>query len=338
MIEVDVAILGSGVSAIKAASTARALGKSYIAVDPTYGRGGYVQVVGRVHRYLRSPLFLPQKLIDAIRATGIEGDIRCYSVERHVVKEGDVVMKTLGYREIEVQRNWFTEWLGQKELCYSSSILHYIESILGVSLLGRSIASGVRRVDLGRGIVALSNGVLIRFKKLVYTWPLDLLPRYLHIERGLERVVNLIEGLDLDHISAYTLSCIAAEAWTGNAIELYTHGTRASRFHTAVKIPMDRTTITYITTSYSPSYPLIPGATEKLYSEARKHKLVDTSKIIEHSVAETSHALINQVDRGMLTELQQILHEHSVILYGRLGMWRDHDLYTIIATEAVAID
>lgn len=337
MIEVDVAIVGSGVSAIKSASVAKALGRSYLAVDSTYGRGGYVQVVGRVYRYLKSPLFIPQKLVDVFRSAGGISSIRCYGVDRYVVREGNVESKILGYRSITVQRNWFTEWLEQRELCYSSSILYSIESLLGVSLLGKSIVSSIRRIDLDRSIIALSNGVLIKFRKLVYTWPLNLLPRYIHSEKISRRVVELIEMMNLDYISTYTLSCIAREVGI-ERVELYTHGTRASRFHTAVKIPIDHATVTYITTSYSSSHPLIPGATEKLYSEIRRHRLVDTSKILEFSVTETIHALINQVDRKLLNELQQNLYEYGVILYGRLGSWRDCDLYTIIAEEAIAID
>lgn len=338
MIEVDVAIVGTGIAAIKTASVARDLGRSYLAVDSTYSRGGYAGIVGRVYRYLQSPLFIPQKLVELIRGSGIADGIRCYSVERYIVKEGPIERKILGYRAVQVQRNWFMEWLEQKTLCYTNSILQHIESLLRVSLMGKSItASSIRRIDLDRGIMALSNGILIRFRKLVYTWPLDLLPRYIYAEKGIDRIVELIGKLNLDYISIHTLSSISKEDVVGDAVQFYTHGTKASRFHTAVKIPVDSYRIVYIITSYSSSYPLIPGATEKLLSETRKYKLVDASKIIEYNVSQTVYALINQIDRSLLNELQQTLQEYNTILYGRLGMWRDCDIYTVV-TEPTAID
>ncbi|MEM4814306.1 MAG: hypothetical protein QXV81_02500 [Ignisphaera sp.] len=338
MIEVDVAIVGSGIAAIRAASVARDLGRSYLAVDSTYGRGGYVGIVGRVYRYLKSPLFIPQKLVELIRGSGIADDIRCYSVERCVVKEGPIERKILGYRSVQVQRNWFIEWLEQKTLCYTNTILQYIESLLRVSLIGKSItASSIRKIDLDRGIMALSNGVLIRFRKLVYTWPLDLLPRYIYMEKDISRIAELVGKLNLDYISIHTLSSISKEDVVGDTVQIYTHGTKASRFHTAIKIPVDSYSITYITTSYSSSHPLMPGATEKLFSESRKHRLIDTSRIVEYNVSQTVYALINQIDRNLFNELQQILQEYNTIPYGRLGMWRDYDIYTLV-TEPITID
>ncbi len=337
MIEVDVAIIGSGVSAIKVASIAKTLGKNYIAIDTSYSRGGYIQTTGRIYRYLKSPLFIPKKLIDILRDSGIVDNIKCHSIEKHTIKEGPIEKKILGYKVVTVQRNWFTEWLEQKELCYNNNILHYIESLFGVSLTGKTIASNIRKIDLDRNIIALSNGLLIKFRKLIYTWPLDLLPKYIYIERK-EAVVELIEKLHLDYISIHTLSCLSIETKAENTLQLYIHGTKASRFHTAIKIPTNNYTIFYITTSYSPSYPLIPGATEKLYSEAKKHRLIDTSKIIEYNIDETIYALINQIDRGLFSELQQILWQYNTILYGRLGMWREYDLYTIVIESITEIE
>ena len=338
MIEVDVAVIGSGVAALKAVAGARALNRSYIAIESSYGRGGYIQSIGRTYRYLKSPLFIPQKVIDMLESSGIEHDVRCFNVERHVLKGGSVDIKMLGYREIAVQRNWFREWLEQNTLCYSSNIFKHLEQLLKTPLTEKSIAvSNIRKIDLDRHIVALSNGLLIKYGKLVYTWPLDLLPKYIYMRIGGEKIRRLVESLALDYISIYTLSYISTEVGRGGSIELYIHGTKASRFHTALKIPIDSGNITYIITSYSASYPLLPGITEKLHSEARKYRLVKEADIVEYNVSETIYALINQIDRGLFSELQQTLSEYGVALYGRLGMWREQDLHSTLI-EQVPID
>jgi len=332
MIDIDIAVIGSGLAALKAVSTAKTFNKSYIAIDSTYSVGGYIQSIGRVYRYLKSPLFIPQKAIDILEENNIKHNIKCYNVIKNILKEGSIDIKTAGYRSISIQRNWFKEWLEQKTLCYSNEVFKYIELLLKTSLKERFIASNIRKIDLDKSIIALSNGLIIKFKRLIYTWPLDLLPRYIYGERSRE-VIEIIKSLNLDYISIYTLSYISIEAEARNDIEFYIHGTRASRLHTAIKIPIDSYSITYIVTSYSSSYPLLPGITEKLYSEAKKYMLIDTSKTIEYNTSEAIYALINNIDRDAFNKLQQTFSEYNIVLYGRLGMWRESDIYSMLKED-----
>jgi hypothetical protein len=332
MIDIDIAVIGSGLAALKAISTAKTFNKSYIAIDSTYSVGGYIQSIGRLYRYLKSPLFIPQKAIDILEENSIQHNIKCYNTVKNILKEGPIDIKTAGYRSISIQRNWFKEWLEQKTLCYSNEVFKYIEQLLKASLKERFIASNIRKIDLDRNIVALSNGLIIKFKRLIYTWPLDILPRYIYGEKS-KKVEEIVKNLNLDYTSIYILSYISIETETRDYIEFYIHGTKASRLHTAIKIPIDSYSITYIVTSYSSSYPLLPGIAEKLYSEAKKYGLINIPKTIEYNSTETIYALISNIDRNKFNELQQIASEYNIALYGRLGMWRESDIYSMLRED-----
>lgn len=339
MNEADVIILGSGPSALAAASVVASLGLDYFFVDMP-PLGGSLATVGRTFRYTKIPIFLPKQLVDMLNcARGCEA--LCGHVEKIVLKAGALEAKIKGYMDEEFQKLRPLEWSASKESCYVFDPLGCVENYLGVSLRGaRAIASSVRRLDLDRRVVALSVGTVVRYRRgLIYTWPIDALARIaVSKEAGGAELQRELTRARLCYVSMFVSSFIAKDGADSSgraALTLHYHGTRASRFHTAVEVHLGKLKILYMLTSHSRSYPLIAGIGEKLLSESKKYRLLDPTEILERNDVNVRYALLCRADDKALKDFAEKLAELRVALLGRLGSWKDIDLYEVLAREPV---
>lgn len=329
MIEVDVAVVGSGVAALKALCVAREANRSAIAVDAPYSDGGYLQLLDDLG-VPKAPFFVYPAEAGFFERLGVS--MECLDVAVRTVKTGDYGSKTAGFAGFDVQRNWFLEWVEQRRLCTARNAFGDLKKALGLPAdRPIHIASSIRRIDVARRVLALSSGEIVRFGLLVYTWPLPLLPRYVSPEEARQRIATEIEGLVLDHASAYIIA--APTTAPGNTIEIYTHGTKASRMHTAIKLAVGGTPMLYTVTSYSKKYPLLPGIHEKLLSELRRHKIANPQTLKKRHSINIAYALLNNTDQNKIKNLEQILQNHNIAIYGRLGQWKDRTVKEILEDE-----
>lgn len=330
-IEVDVAIIGSGVAALRALYTARQLNKLAIAVDASYTDGGYLQVIdGSIPK---APLFLTKDSIKLFEKLGIE--VECFDVELKVVKEGDYNAKALGFTYIDIQRNWFSEWLNQSSLCFGLDIFNRLKMSLGFPRDKHiHLQSSIRRIDVRRRVITLTTGDIIRFRRLVYTWPLELLPKYVFPMDERTKIEELVRSMGVDYVSVYILTVLLSKESRGlNPIEIYTHATKASRMHTAISVSIKDLRLVYAITSYSKSYPLLPGIQEKLLSELRKHRIAQPINIIKDYGVNIVYGLINKVDVNMMKKLDEVLNKVDIYLFGRLAQWRDLSVVELLEEE-----
>ncbi|MEM1560499.1 MAG: hypothetical protein QXZ41_02495 [Ignisphaera sp.] len=333
MLEVDILVVGSGIATLKALQVAEELGRRFIAVDSTYLDGGYAQVLEKETWLPKAPLFVYEEDVDFFRSLGIE--VRCFDVNVSTIKSGDYTAKTLSYTDIDVQKNWFLEWINSKKLCLHKNIFSELKKVLGyVYDKPIHIASGIRRIDLAYNVAALTNGVIVKFKQLIYTWPLPLLPKLLAPENVKQNIAQMVESLNLKHVSTYILvALLASSANCGNKLEIYVHSTKASKMHTAVSFNIEEQKILYAITSYTKNNPLLPGIHEKLISELKRFKIA-TPKNIEKTYGQNiTYALISKTNPRQIEELKQKLLQLNVYLYGRLGQWREQTIKEIIQNQ-----
>ncbi len=328
IIEVDVAIIGSGLSAIKATSIFHDLNKKVIMIDSQSSEGGLLQSVNGGLELTKIPMFVDLDLVQKIKVNEVE----CFNVERIVLKEGNIKAKILGYSDIIVEMTWIDKWLSKNNWCYSPNIINPIKKYLGISGRNLYLVSNIRRINIDRQLIALSNGILVRYKKLIYTWPLNILNMYLfsNEESVKETVKKKIENLSLRNISMYIVLLVSPLAMKEQHLTIYQHGTKASKFHTAVKFQFYNNLVLYLMTSFSKEHTLAAGIGEKLLSEARKYRLIDTKKIVKRHDVAIMHALLNNVDDKKINELKECLLEKNIILYGRSALWRDLEISEIL--------
>lgn len=332
MLEVDTLVVGSGVAALKAVQVAEELGRRFVAVDSTYLDGGYTQVLEKETLLPKAPLFVCEEDADFFSSLGIE--VSCFDVKVSVIKSGNYTAKTLGYTDIDVQKNWFLEWVYSRKLCMHRNIFFELKKALGYNAdKPLHIASGIRRLDLGKNIVALTNGVIVKFKQLVYTWPLPLLPKLLTPETVERHVAQLVNNLDLRFISTYILTALITEDSNRSGLEVYLHSTKASKMHTAISIKIEEQRILYAITSYTKKHPLLPGIHEKLISELRRFKISTPKNIVKTYGLNITYALISKTNTEQLEELEQKLRQYNVYLFGRLGLWREQTIREIIQNK-----
>ncbi|MEM1645946.1 MAG: hypothetical protein QXL96_08810 [Ignisphaera sp.] len=324
----DVIVIGSGIASLKALHVANELGKKVIAIDSTYVDGGYVQVIDKEVLLPKAPFFVHEEDVDFFYSLGIE--FKCLDVEVFILKNGNYITKTLGYSNIDVQKNWFYEWINRRKLCLHRNLFSALKKSLGYTeTLPIHITSSIRRIDLANRIVALTSGEIIKYEKLVYTWPLPLLPKLLVPETIKNNVAQMLNNLDLQYVSSYILTVVLPKN-KQNKIKIHIHSTKASRMHTAISISTGEHRVLYAITSYTKNYSLLPGIYEKLISELRRFKILSLKDIIKGYGLNITYALINKVKSKHIEELKQKLEEYNVYLYGRLGLWREQIIKEII--------
>lgn len=333
MINVEVIVIGSGIAALKALQTAKQCGKKALAVDPSYSNGGYIQLLDSDYLIPKAPLFIHSSDVDFFQSLGI--DLECLNVELDVLKEGGYIAKTLGFTDIIVQKNWFYEWVNSKELCLHKNLFYEIKKTLGFEYTKPIHAvSSIRKIDLERKVVVLTTGELVKYKQLVYTWPLPRLPELLFPEEVKNYASKLISSLNLKQISSYIMTAVVSESsGVEKKIKIYIHSTKASKMHTAITFNVDNHQVLYVITSHSNNYPLLPGINEKLLSEVRKFKITSPKNIIKEYGLNITYTLINNVDIQQLEEVKQKLEEYNVHLFGRLGLWKDQTVKEILQNK-----
>lgn len=333
IIEVDIAVIGSGLSAIKAASIFYNLGKKIIMIDSQTSEGGILQSINGGFKLTKVPILIDQDLVQKINID----EARCFNVERIILKEGNIMAKILGYSNIAVEKTWIDKWLSRDNQCYSPHIYNSIKKYLGISGKGLYLISNIRGINIDRQLIALSNGILIKYKKLIYTWPLDIIDTYIFsIKEDIKETIReKIKDLLLKNISMYISLFVYSSNIEGQNLVIYQHGTKASKFHTAVKFPFYNHSILYLITSFSKDYALIAGIGEKLLSEARRYRLIDVKKIVKRHDIVITHALLNKVDNRKITELREYLLEKNLILYGRCALWKDLEISEILVDRSL---
>lgn len=337
MFEVDVLVIGSGVAALTILRIARECGRKAVAVDHSYSDGGYIQVLDHHYAVSKSPIFLQVREVDYLQSLGV--DVKCLDVRTVVLKKGNYLAKTLGFTDIDVQRNWFYEWINSEKLCLCKNLFHEIKKGLGFEEEKPiHIPSNVRRIDLEKKVIALNIGEIIKFKQLVYTWPLPKLPYIIYPENLKKTIDNSVSSLNLQSIPSYILTTVLKKDRDLENIEIYIHSTKASKFHTAITFNTNDSRVLYTITSYSKEYPLLAGINEKLLSEIRKFKLAPLNSIVKEYGLNIAYALINRVDHKKIQELTQKLREYNVYLFGRLGLWKDQSVVEIIQNSEVSQD
>lgn len=332
MIEVEVLVIGSGIAALKAIQTAKDCNRKALAVDFSYSDGGYTQIINSIYRVLKAPLFI--NIDDVIFFNNLGIEVSCFENNTTILKEGDYIAKTLGYTSIDIQKNWFLEWVNRRKLCFHSNLFEELKKALGFEQSKSiHIPSNIRKIDVEKKIAVLTSGELIKYRKLIYTWPLPSLPKLLY-PKYIENLVNeAIKNLKLVNIPAYILTLTLPKENNEENIKMYIHSTKASRMHTAITLNTENTKLLYIITTYSKNYPLLPGINEKLLSEIRKFKIASLKKIIKEYGLNIAYALINKIDKQKIIETEQKLTNHDIQFFGRLGQWKEQTVKEILQNK-----
>lgn len=334
MIEVDIVVIGSGVSALSALSIAKSLGKKAIAVDLVYLDGGYLQALDSDTHVHKTPVFIGSEDVGFFEKLGV--DIVCLEPELVVIKKNSYLDKTLGFAGIDVQRNWFIEWVNSRKLCTSPDMFSKLKKALGFEkdrLI--HIPSGPRKIDAEKKIIALASGELVKYKHIVYTWPLSTIHRYLRPADLAKKIKEHVEGLSLDYVSIYMLSAQLQNRDSQDKLRIYTHETKASRMHTAIALDLKKTSLVYAITSYSRRYPLLPGIYEKMLSEIRRFRISTPLAIAKGYGINIVYGLISKASTQALEHLKNTLDEIDIHLFGRLGQWRDQTVREILEDREI---
>ncbi len=333
-VEVELLVFGSGVAALTVIAVAKRRGLRTLVVDPDPSFGASIAYsTERDIAIQRVPVLLTLQELEALsipKSCALE-----LNVEPIVLKEGDYRAKVCGYSSKQYQTPWPLRWVEKRDtLYYVPNLLDYVVNVLGLSRkdILSHVVSNLRVIDLSKRVAVLSLGTIIRFRNAVWTWPCDTLFRHL-AKRDREELSELSKNLEeLEFVGMHILSVASIEH---RKPTMYIHATKASRMHTAITIPIsDNISLTYAITSFSRSYPLLPGITEKLLSELRRFHIVDVKKIAVERVYTTMYGALPE---GVtLEKLVEELQCRGLILWGRLALLREISVVDIIGcTEKI---
>ncbi len=320
---VDVLALGTSITTLKLMQLMNEYRDvKIIAVDCSPRPGGIIApistIIGRVS-------LVPLLGVDSAKSLK-------FNVETVIVKDGDYVSKVHAFENhTHFQEPWFIRW--RKAFASSKSMYITVDTEPIVPRLSRSrIVSNIRKIFIERRIAALSTGATYRFRYLVTAWPLDVLLRKVTpLPNSCSNIVNQLRSIAV-HISLFVEELTKESS--GHAI-MYIHSTKASRFHTAIKLFLGRYAITYAYTSFTHSYPLLPGITEKIISEMKRFRIVNEERIVDERHAAYMYAALSKTD--CIRECLEELEGYDILCVGRLGTWREasiNDLY-VQANEAL---
>ncbi|MEM0027250.1 MAG: hypothetical protein QXT53_03960 [Ignisphaera sp.] len=340
MIETDVAIIGSGIAALKAYKDAYDLGYNAIMIDPG-ALGGSLASVGTLYKFPKIPTLLDYELKNLF----IGCEFSCYPIQLNIIKMGDIVNKMLGFESFEAQRLWFYELFNMKKACFTKNIIDCVMKNLGLSHnIIKRVISNIRKIYLDSKIITLSIGLVVKYKNIVYTWPLDMLRDFI-----LTKKKELYLALD-DATKALKYTSLFIRAYVikehveryddrEKKVNVYIHSTKASRFHTVIKIPLNEDSyLLYAITSYSQSYPLLPGIGEKIDSELKKHGLLrDFARVLERQNIDLHYGILNKINRKSIEILKEMFSSYDVRLFGRLAEWMDYDIPTIVFKQTALL-
>ncbi len=338
-LKVDIAILGSGISASIAQVLAQHSGLKAIAIDPS-PRRRYphteqlsTKLIQKSLAILRIPILVPP------HSRCSEKTCICSNLETEVIRDGDYSRKLVAFEEpSHYQTPWLLRWQTGSTLCYDP----FITALDEFTTLNHMIAN-VRVIDLKHKLIILTNGLSVRYRKLVYTWPLDRILYYIRCPTEYrKKLESTLHELNLRAIGIFTLILVVrpCDKVTITSITRFIHATRASRMHTALSIPIDPSfRLLYVMTSFSDTYPLLPGITEKLYSELRKHRILTNQRAIIHEMPiVNSYAILSTIKQSLIEELRNLLSELDVELFGRVAEWQEMSVLDVIARKPTFIE
>lgn len=335
MMDIDVVVIGSGISALKALYVAKLYNRNALAVDVHGGDGGYIQLLDGEDAVAKAPLFIDLDEADFLHSLGI--DVKCYEVKHSVLKSGNYVLKTVGFIDIDVQMNWFTRWLNSNKLCFDVELFTKLKKSYEFPTYRpiHSVAN-IRKIDVEKKILALSTGTIIKYSKIVYTWPLELLPQNLYPNSIKNIIEQFLNQLELKYVSLYIYTTLAKSIEPKeNLITIYTHATKASKIHTAIALHLHNKKIMYTATSYTKQHPLIPGIREKIVSELKKHRITNSIDALKKHYTNITYGLLNKINENILKELEQLLENHDIILFGRIAQWREKTIKEILTDKTI---
>lgn len=321
VLDVDVLLLGYGLhNAVVADRVLRNRSDlKILAVDTNLKPGGCLAplatIVGNVS-------LVP--MIERARNTAFQADVI-------VLKEGDFDSKFAGFEDpTAFQRLWFRDWIKVFESGAVNVELNPLANF--VKNLAPKVLSNVSAISLSRKTVKLSNGMVIKYRVAVSSWPLDVL-----IGKIIDAPRECIElRSELRTVSTHaTLLIEALKNEVSGYAKLYIHGTKASRAHTFLKLFLGSYAVVYAYTSFSKRYPALPGTTEKLFSELKKFRIVDMSRVVDERHGIVYYSAISKLDEGLLSRCSSLLEENNLVLCERLGYWRDAEIRSIVSAAEV---
>ncbi len=338
-LKVDVAILGSGLSASVAQALAQHNGLKTIAIDPS-PRRRYPYTEQLNTELIRKPLIILRRpILVSPHNRCFERNCVCTNLETEVIKDGDYGRKLVAFEDpIYYQTPWPLRWQTGSILCYDPLV-----TALNEFTTLNYMITNVRIIDLERKLIMLTNGLSVRYRKLIYTWPLDRILYYIKCSTEYrKKLEDILRELNLHAIGIFILILITrpSDKVVTTSIMRFIHATRASRMHTVLSIPISTDLrLLYVMTSFSNTHPLLPGITEKLYSELRKHKILsDQGAIIHESPVVNRYGILSVADRSLIEELRRLLSENDIELFGRVAEWQEMSVLDIINRKPTFIE
>jgi len=269
-------------------------------------------IAGRISMLPLIPIGIP-------RSVGVEMPTSIVTL-----KEGDYELKVHGFEPPDrYQGSWFVLWTK----AFSGSQVRLIldpQEILP-KLVKPRIVTNVRRVYASKRVAILSNGIVVKYKNLVSSWPLDVLLSKLDYVP--KKCLEMRKNLTTVAIHASILIEPLTKGSETSAV-MYVHSTKASRFHTAIKVPRPPYAVTYVFTSYSRAYPLMPGIIEKIFSEMRRFKIVDPKNLADERHFSYLYASLSKAPEA--NDCVEELKELGIVCSGRLGQWREASLASLL--------
>ena len=320
LVKVDTLVIGSGITAqiLKARRPATVL------VDASYAPGGlYAVLKTPLGMYSRCPAFSEEPLRGFLEV----------ETEVTYLKDGDYESKVYAYEDpSQFQRTRFLDIVKHAEHCSKLFLsLNPIKAVVGRPYT--PIVANIRAIHVEKQLVTLNNGMVITFSNLVYTWPLDRLPTLVRsCPKDLYAVFEeLLPRLRSVRMLASMLIVRDVESLRHDRITVLIHATRASRIHTIIAIPLNsHTHLVYVYTSFGDRYRLLPGIIEKFFSELRRFLGLRPKNIVDEHHYEYSYFAISRVEESIIGELCDELKKFGIVPEGRLGLWQEISLRSIV--------
>jgi len=324
-LNVDLLVLGSSLSSLVAIQDSSVRQLSILVIDIKPRIGGLLSTITTVAGSISLvPIVTPP-------STSVAQGLALRS-KLIVLKEGDYESKVHGYEAPNLyQGSWFVTW---RKLFNAPEVKIVTDSSTVLPKLAKPrIVTNIRRIDAEKRVALLSNGLVIKYRALLSSWPLDtLLTRLSTIPKACRSLQTNLRSVPI-HVSIIVEESSNVDE---DEVLMYVHETKASRFHTAIKIARGNYAVTYVFTSYSSRYPLMPGIIEKIFSEMRKFRIVDERKIVDERHYSYLYASLSRVD-----DVHQCINElldENIVCTGRLGLWHESSLSDLMhyGREAVA--
>ncbi len=323
-VQVDIVILGSGISSLYLAKILEEYSVRYLIIDYEKSLGGSISLMEDLGiRYPRMPILLfeiPEKYrLYANNCFSLE------NIEVLTIKEGDFLAKCLGFLDPQrFQEPWIYRWIHlvrslHKAYLATSLVRNIVSSFKNfVNFLRASIV----RIDAARKVIVTHHGCIVKYRKLVSTIPMDVL---------LNKIANLPKEIVAPRIEVcqdtvgLLVLTVVRRRHSDDAPRILIHGTKASRFVAMLLIPFDQLSLIYVLAPFSSAYPPLPGFTEKLFSELRKFNVCKDSEVLSERTFITLYAALSRIEN--LERFANDLRTLDIYVHGRCGSWREGSVW-----------